>query len=140
MAVRGIATKVAKVSAGVRTIVLTGGPCGGKSSSLDKIIETFAAKGYDVLAAPEVPTILMNGGCRYPGIDGGKKLEDFEIALMSLQMQMEDSFRRVARSTGRPTLLVLDRGMADPAAYIRTKDMDKVLRAQGWSREGILSR
>ena len=82
-------------------LVLTGGPCGGKSSALSVIKASLETKGYDVYSAPEVPTIMISGGCAYPGNDGGLKLLAFETAIIKLQLQLEDSFSVVAASTGR---------------------------------------
>ena len=36
----------------VYKIVVTGGPCGGKSSSFDRIRKTFTEKGFRVLCVP----------------------------------------------------------------------------------------
>ncbi|CAJ1937263.1 unnamed protein product [Cylindrotheca closterium] len=100
-------------------IVLTGGPCGGKSSSLDDMTKSLVKKGYDVMCVPEVPTILLNGGCKYPGEDGNKEaLIIFEKALIEAQLQMERSFIDIAESTNRPTLVIMDRGLLDVAAYL----------------------
>lgn len=49
-------------------VVLTGGPCGGKSSSLKSVRDTLRGKGYNVMTMPEVPTILMSNGANFPGI------------------------------------------------------------------------
>ena len=49
----------------VYRICLTGGPCGGKSSSQTALSKALSEAGYDVYFAPEVPTILMNGGCKW---------------------------------------------------------------------------
>lgn len=35
-------------------MVLTGGPCGGKSSSLEHLTKALTANGFDVLCVPEV--------------------------------------------------------------------------------------
>ncbi|KAA0164325.1 hypothetical protein FNF27_07818 [Cafeteria roenbergensis] len=122
------------------TVVLTGGPCGGKSSSLEHVTKAFSARGFDVYAGPEVPTIIMQGGGKYPGIDAGELLSQFEIALLQLQEQMEDSFRRIALSTGRPSLVILDRAMPDPGAYISPAQFDEILARIGYSRESIMAR
>ena len=83
----------------VLRIVLTGGPCGGKSSSLAHFTKALEERGYDVYTAPEVPTILMTGGCKYPGNDAGQILIEFEAALMKLQTQLEDSFIQARRGS-----------------------------------------
>ena len=48
----------------VYRLCLTGGPCAGKTSSLDHLTKALTARGFDVYCCPEVPTILLNGGCR----------------------------------------------------------------------------
>lgn len=48
-----------------RNIVLTGGPCGGKSTALNHLKESLQAEGFDVYTVPEVPTILILGGAEY---------------------------------------------------------------------------
>ena len=93
----------------VFTVVLTGGPCGGKSSSLEHFTKALEGIGFSVFRAPEVPTIIINAGCPYPGNDGGEKLVVFEQALMDLQFQVEKSIKDIAASAGKPAVVVMDR-------------------------------
>lgn len=51
----GMAMKISK-------IVITGGPCGGKSTALGRIKDRFTAKGYRVLFVSETATELISGG------------------------------------------------------------------------------
>ena len=104
----------------VYRVVLTGGPCGGKSSSQRHLSETLTAQGYDVYFAPEIPTILMNGGCQYPGLakENAEKLLAFERSIIQMQMQMEESFLEVAVSTSRPSVVIFDRALLDVPAYL----------------------
>lgn len=37
----------------IKKIVLTGGPCGGKTTSIQKIVEEFEEKNYKVIVVPE---------------------------------------------------------------------------------------
>ena len=43
-------------------IVITGGPCAGKTTAMSWIQNTFAQKGYTVLFVPETATELITGG------------------------------------------------------------------------------
>ena len=122
------------------TVVLTGGPCGGKSSSLEAFSDALKVKGYDVYTVPEVPTILIKGGCQYPGANGGEKLMQFEIGLIRLQMQIEDSFLRIAASTGRPSVIVMDRGLIDIAAYLPKEQWRELLAANASTEADLASR
>lgn len=58
---------------------------------------------------------MINGGCRYPGL--ALQMQDqllaFEKSIILVQMQIEESFVDVARSTGRPSVVVYDRGLLD---------------------------
>jgi hypothetical protein len=46
----------------VYKIVVTGGPCGGKSSSFDRIRKVFTEKGFRVICVPEINTMVVLGG------------------------------------------------------------------------------
>ena len=43
-------------------VVLTGGPCGGKSTALAQMRTHFEQKGFTVLCAPEAATLLFTAG------------------------------------------------------------------------------
>ena len=49
----------------IKKIVLTGGPCAGKTTALVKIVEYFSGMGYKVFTIPEVPTLFSIGGWNY---------------------------------------------------------------------------
>ena len=49
----------------MKRIVLTGGPCAGKTTALVKIIEHFSSLGYKVFIIPEVPTLFSQAGMDY---------------------------------------------------------------------------
>lgn len=124
----------------VRRIAVTGGPCGGKSSALSSLSEALKAVGVDVYMIPEVPTVLFGGGCVFPGVDGGQKLIDFEAALIRLQIQHENSFYDIARSTGRPSVIFADRGVMDIAAYLPSEAWAQVLAAESMTEASALAR
>ena len=44
------------------------------------------------------------------------------------------------RSTGRPSVIVLDRGLFDPAAYMPRETWLKILERNGWTEEGLIGR
>lgn len=121
-------------------IVLTGGPCGGKSSTmlhLDKVLRED--HGFDVYLCPEVPTLLLNAGCRYPGYFGDEReLVQFEVSLVELQLQMELSMVQIAQSTGRPSVILYDRGLLDFAAYTPQEKWAQVMNHNQWICDGIL--
>jgi hypothetical protein len=107
----------------VITVVLTGGPCGGKSTSLAHLSDALTKERYNVLTVPEVPTLLMSHGAHFPGIDGDPdQLLAYETRLVQLQLQLEATFTALAAvntaSNGWPSVVICDRGACDVAAYM----------------------
>ncbi len=101
----------------ITKIVLTGGPCAGKTTALVKITEHFTGLGYKVFTIPEMPTLMSQAGMNYL-----TKNEDFfyegEKATLQLQLDIEDKFTRMAETISRPVLIVCDRGAMDISAYM----------------------
>lgn len=129
----------------VVTVVLTGGPCGGKSSSLAHLSNALKAQRFNVLTVPEVPTLLMSNGCYFPGIDGDPtQLLTYETRLVHLQMQLEATFTALAAvntaSNGWPSVVVCDRGACDTAAYMSPALWAATLDRLGTTHAALLKR
>ena len=82
----------------------------------------------------------MNGGARYPGLQNIEPLIAFETALMKLQLQVEDSFLTVARSTNRPSVLIHDRAVLDVKAYMPVDVWEAVLKRNKWLEKDLAAR
>jgi putative protein kinase ArgK-like GTPase of G3E family len=50
------------VSANIVRILLTGGPCAGKTTAIADITQDLTQLGCKVLVVPEAATIMMKGG------------------------------------------------------------------------------
>ena len=59
----------------IKKIVLTGGPCAGKTTAMVRIIEHFTSLGFKVFTIPEIPTIFSQAGMNYLQ-SGGNELPD----------------------------------------------------------------
>jgi len=55
-------------------------------------------------------------------------------------MQLEDSFFKIAASTGRPSICFLDRGLLDIPAYLPPKQWQDVLDATGFKEADMAER
>ena len=81
----------------IKKIVLTGGPCAGKTTALVKVIEHFSSLGYKVFTIPEVPTMFTQAGMNY--LTSNK---DFfyvgEKATLLTQLHLEDCFYKMAQT------------------------------------------
>ena len=101
----------------IKRIVLTGGPCAGKTTALVRIIEHFSNLGFKVFTVPEVPTMYSQGGWSYLTPNHDLYYEG-ELAILRTQLALEDSFMRLAETCTKPTFIVCDRGTMDISAYI----------------------
>ncbi len=106
---------------GFLIIRLTGGPCGGKTSSVSILSEYFESLGYKVYRVPETATILFSGGVHFPDLT-----EDmaycFQKSILSCMIQIENTYRELAKlnaQRGSKTILICDRGAMDPSAYMK---------------------
>jgi len=127
----------------VYTVVFTGGPCAGKTSALEFVMKSLQAMGYRVYTVPEIPTILMSNGPRYPGYNQGgsnEKLFVFETNLLNLQLSIENSFGGIAETEDAPTVIIHDRGLLDVKAYLPEEMWHSILSRNGWTEEKFLGR
>jgi len=101
----------------ITKVVLTGGPCAGKTTAMARIIEHFGGLGFQVFAIPEVPTMFGSAGVDY--LTSNKSLFfQAEKSTLQLQLDLEDHFSRMADQCTRPVLIVCDRGTMDISAYV----------------------
>ena len=120
-------------------IVLTGGPCAGKTTALVRIIEHFSSLGYKVFTIPEVPTLFTQAGMDY--LTKNKDLfYEGEKATLEIQLALEDKFLRMAQQCDQPTLVVADRGAMDISAYMTPEMWAEITRAVGVTTPSLLDR
>ena len=110
-------------------IVITGGPCGGKSTGMDWIKRTFEERGYTVLFIPETATELITGGVA-PWTCGTNF--DYQRLQLKLQLEKEAIFEEAARTMGKEkVLIVCDRGISDNKAYMKEYEFLDALKLYG---------
>lgn len=115
-------------------IAITGGPCGGKSTSLRTIHEDLTAKGFRVLSVPEIPTLVVQaGGMIMMSKFNIQERIRFQSLLIRFQMYAEDYFTRLAEMSKSPAIVLCDRGTADPAAYVSKEEFQAIMDEEGWS-------
>ena len=79
----------------ISKIVITGGPCAGKTTGLSWIQNAFSTRGYQVLFVPETATELISNGVT-PWSCGSNL--DYQKCQMQLQMEKERIFRQAAET------------------------------------------
>lgn len=107
-------------------IALTGGPCGGKTTSIQAIEEEFKEKGYHVIVVPEAATILINSGIRTFG-NNALTMDGFQKYVMETQLFLEEQATKAAEEIDAPTIIVCDRGLLDDKAYVSDETFKKLV-------------
>lgn len=118
----------------ITKIVLTGGPCAGKTTALVKINEHFSQLGYKVFTIPEVPTMVTQSGWNYL-TDNKDFYKEGEKIILELQLALEDKMIRLAETCTEPCIVVCDRGAMDISAYISDEMWNELTSACGTSTE-----
>jgi len=123
----------------IKRIVLTGGPCAGKTTALVRIIEHFSSLGFKVFTIPEVPTLFTQAGMNYLTKNKGFFYEG-EKATLEIQLALEDKFMRMAQECTKPSIIVCDRGAMDISAYMSPETWNDITRAVGTSTPELRDR
>ena len=110
-------------------IVLTGGPCAGKTTAMSWIQNSFRKMGWAVLFVDETAAQLISGGAA-PWLCSSAR--EFQLQLLRLQLAKEAAFTGVARTmAAEKILIVCDRGAMDNRAYMTGEDFRWVLQTLG---------
>ena len=88
--------------------VLTGGPCSGKSTTL----EHLSSKGY--LVIPEMARVVID-----EGLTAGQTIDQIRGDEISFQSRVLDRKIKLERELSVDSITFLDRGMPDTIAYYR---------------------
>jgi len=109
--------------------VLTGGPCGGKTSVLAHLQWELPQHGVRVITVPEAARTLMESGI-LPAEVG---MEAFQETVTRTQLALEGIFRGVADAAGVPAVVLCDRGVMDNRAYMDEPMFLRLLKRVGMS-------
>lgn len=108
-------------------VVLTGGPCGGKTSALARIAKQLQEHDFGVLAVSETATELFFAGVR-------EQLShvdwlDFQEHIVRLQIAKEEHCRALlTRFRNTRKALLCDRGIQDCKAYMKEHEYEATIR------------
>ena len=123
----------------IKRIVLTGGPCAGKTTALVRVIEHFSGLGYKVFTIPEVPTMFTQAGMNYL-TDNPDFFYEGEKATLEIQLALEDKFMKMAQACKAPAVIVCDRGTMDISAYMTPDTWQEITKAVGTSTPQLRGR
>ena len=116
----------------VKEIVLTGGPCGGKTTALSYVSEKLMDQGFRVFIIPEVATKFITGGIHDIGKIAKKepkKYFEIERQMLLEQISQHERFREIAGLFPKEKRVIIsDRGPMDIKPYMRPEDFKTIMR------------
>jgi len=107
-------------------LVLTGGPCAGKTTGQTRLSTFFENLGWQVFRVPETANVLLSGGIKLDGLSSDE-VKDFEINLLKTNIQIEKTYFDLAKRTKKNCLVICDRGIMDISAYISREQWEEIL-------------
>jgi CYTH domain-containing protein/predicted ATPase len=105
----------------MKSIVLTGGPCAGKTSALNFLRTYLTSLGYTPFIVPESATAVMQSGI----LPSNHEPVFFQTAVSLLQLNQEAVAHKLASTLKNP-ILILDRGILDNKAYCSADEWHQV--------------
>ena len=116
----------------ITKIVVTGGPCAGKTTAMSWIQNAFTKIGYAVLFVDETATQLITGGAA-PWLNTSNR--NFQLQLLLLQQAKEKAFTEIGKTMKEDKILIVcDRAAMDNCAYMTEQEFGWVLRQMGTSK------
>ena len=111
-------------------LVLTGGPCGGKTTGQACLSTFFENLGWKVYRVPETANILLSGGVDFADLTKEAQ-QQFQANLLKTMMQIENSFFDLANASSRNCLVICDRGAMDASAFVSRHQWEDILATNG---------
>ena len=105
--------------------VLTGGPCGGKTTALSWISNFYTKLGWKVLIVNEAATELITSGIKPTAF---KDPLYFQEMILRTQLAKEERMMQAAlMMENEKIMIVCDRGLYDNKAYVSQREFDQVV-------------
>ncbi|XP_046999143.1 TRPL translocation defect protein 14 isoform X1 [Schistocerca americana] len=140
----------------VYKVVLTGGPCGGKTTGQSRLCTFFENMGWKVFRVPETATVLLSGGIKFTDLSAqevlafvphscpicvakctghGNSSEAFKFQenLLKTMLQIENTFFALGESCSRDCLIICDRGAMDASAFISKEKWERMMSSNAWN-------
>lgn len=114
-------------------IVLTGGPCGGKTSSLIYLRKRLPELGIVPIFVPEMATMMFNSGIKWKDVAKDKvQAFRFQVSMIKNQITNEDMIYSFAHLVpGAKKVVIMDRGTIDNMVYAQDEWHEDILSQVG---------
>lgn len=114
-------------------IVITGGPCAGKTTLMGLLAAAFVGRGREVVLVNECATELLAQGITP---DSCGSVLEFQRHVFDLQLEKEDRLANMRDDA----VVLLDRGLMDNAGYLPSDELDGLLFARHMTRADAYAR
>ena len=112
----------------IKRIVLTGGPCAGKTSAIKLIKDYFEKENIIVLFIDECDTKIINNGITPYG-ENKIDMYDFQKHVFKMQLEEEEKIENYIKENKDKDIIVLyDRCLIDNRSYVSEKQYNKLLK------------
>ena len=120
-----------------KKIVLTGGPCAGKTTGLAYLCQRLSSLGYRTFLVPESATIAILGGANPSEVP----VDVFQAHQLRLQIFNEDHFASLSESFAdeKEPVFLCDRGAMDGKAFCSPADWKRALAQANLSEDDLRS-
>lgn len=120
-------------------IVLTGGPCAGKTTALSRIEVDLTEKGYRVLVISESATELIKGGIKPFGATPFELLL-FQRLILEYQLNKEKLYETAVSELpdNEECVIICDRGVLDNKAYIGQQKFTNLLKTMNLNELSLM--
>lgn len=122
----------------IKKIVLTGGPCAGKTTALKNIKKYLESKNIPVITVPETATELILNGINPWSVP----VYDFQELVLEKQYSKEkiaENYAKLFAKDEDMCVIIYDRGIIDNKAYLENnEDFTKLLKSKNLNEIDIL--
>lgn len=125
----------------ISMFVLTGGPCGGKSTIQKHLAEASISAGYIPIFLPEMATKVMASGIK-PDEQILSTL-DFQRLILRQQLGQENDYQlllKATKNTDKKILIFLDRGINDAKSYVSDSLWKQILASENLTEQDVFRR
>lgn len=120
----------------ISKIVVTGGPCAGKSTGMSWIQNAFTKRGYKVIFVAESAAELINSGVQPWSFSN----IEFQSAILNTQLAKEHVYEEIAKNSNyEKILLVFDRGTIDGKAFSEPGVFEQIVKNVGKTENELIN-
>lgn len=123
----------------IKNVVFTGGPCSGKTKTIEFLRNYYEKLGYKVFVVKETSTEIIESGFNWK--DNPVSKFNLQSAIFDLQLKKENIIKNLAKNSKYEKILIFyDRGLLDGKGYIAENEFLKICSSNNLSEQDIIDR